>query len=179
VELPVLAGDAVQAARAVAPDRRIELEITPGSGPLVVYGDDARLRQVIGNLMTNALTHTPPEASVTLRLRSEPGNLAVVEVADTGPGLSEEQAERVFERFYRADAARTRRQGGVTGTGLGLAIVAALVSAHHGTVELLPHPGGGRRSVRSRSYLASRRRGDSRNIQPVPAHRSARERVDP
>ncbi|MFC8847474.1 MULTISPECIES: sensor histidine kinase [unclassified Micromonospora] len=143
VELPLLAGDAVQAARVVAPDRRIELEIEPGSGPLVVLGDDARLRQVIGNLMTNALTHTPPDASVTLRLRTEPGNLAVVEVADTGPGLSPEQAERVFERFYRADAARTRRAGGVTSTGLGLAIVAALVAAHHGAVEVGETPGGG------------------------------------
>ncbi|QGN47057.1 HAMP domain-containing protein [Micromonospora sp. WMMC415] len=143
VELPVLATDAIEAARAVAPDRRIELDIVPGSGRLVVYGDDARLRQVIGNLVTNALTHTPPDASVTLRLRSEPGNLAVVEVADTGPGLSPEQAERVFERFYRADAARTRRPGGNTGTGLGLAIVAALVAAHHGTVEVVETPGGG------------------------------------
>ncbi|MGC5021586.1 sensor histidine kinase [Micromonospora sp. DT47] len=143
VELPVLASDAVQAARVVAPDRRIELEIEPGSGPLVVHGDDARLRQVIGNLMTNALTHTPPEASVTLRLRTEPGNLAVVEVADTGPGLIPEQAERVFERFYRADAARTRRASGITSTGLGLAIVAALVAAHHGMVEAAETPGGG------------------------------------
>ncbi|KXK62923.1 ATPase [Micromonospora rosaria] len=143
VELPVLASEAVQAAHAVAPDRRIELEIAPGSGRLVVLGDDARLRQVIGNLMTNALTHTPPDARVTLRLRTEPGNLAVVEVADTGPGLSPEQSERVFERFYRADAARTRRAGGVTGTGLGLAIVAALVAAHQGTVEVAETPGGG------------------------------------
>ncbi|MEH0846209.1 HAMP domain-containing sensor histidine kinase [Micromonospora sp. CPCC 205711] len=143
VELPVLASDAVEAARVVAPDRRIELEIEPGSGPLVVHGDDARLRQVIGNLMTNALTHTPPDASVTLRLRTEPGNLAVVEVADTGPGLSPEQAERVFERFYRADAARTRRASGITSTGLGLAIVAALVAAHHGMVEVADTPGGG------------------------------------
>ena len=76
---------------------------------LVAYGDDARLRQVIGNLMTNALVHTPPEASVTLRLYAETGNLAVVEISDTGPGLSPEQAERVFERFYRADEARTRK----------------------------------------------------------------------
>ncbi|WP_428963743.1 sensor histidine kinase [Micromonospora fluostatini] len=143
VELPVLASEAVQAAHAVAPDRRIELEIAPGSGPLVVLGDDARLRQVIGNLMTNALTHTPPDARVTLRLRTEPGNLAVVEVADTGPGLSPEQSERVFERFYRADAARTRRADGATGTGLGLAIVAALVAAHQGTVEVAETPGGG------------------------------------
>lgn len=143
VELPVLASDAVEAARVVAPERRIELEIAPGSGPLVVHADDARLRQVIGNLMTNALTHTPAEASVTLRLRSETGNLAVVEVADTGPGLAPEQAERVFERFYRADAARTRRASGITSTGLGLAIVAALVTAHQGTVEVDETPGGG------------------------------------
>ncbi|RKN39962.1 sensor histidine kinase [Micromonospora endolithica] len=143
VELPVLAGDAVAAARVVAPDRPIELDIEPGSGTLVVHGDDARLRQVIGNLMTNALTHTPPDAAVTLRLRTEPGDVAVVEVADTGQGLSPEQAERVFERFYRADAARTRRADGNTGTGLGLAIVAAIVAAHHGTVEVTGTPGGG------------------------------------
>ncbi|WP_431727740.1 HAMP domain-containing sensor histidine kinase [Verrucosispora sp. TAA-831] len=143
VELPVLATDALEAARATAPDRRIELEIEPGSGPLVVRGDDARLRQVIGNLMTNAVRHTPPEASVTLRLRAEPGELAVIEVADTGPGLTGEQAERVFERFYRADASRTRRTGTYTGTGLGLAIVAALVSVHQGTVEVTDTPGGG------------------------------------
>ncbi|MFI6782785.1 ATP-binding protein [Micromonospora sp. NPDC050276] len=143
VELPVLASDAVQAARAMAPNRRIELEIAPEAGPLVVSADDARLRQVIGNLVTNALTHTPPEAEIRLRLRAEPGGFAVVEVADTGPGLSAEQAERVFERFYRADAARTRRADGNTGTGLGLAIVAALVAAHHGSVEVAETPGGG------------------------------------
>ncbi|GHJ14579.1 sensor histidine kinase [Micromonospora sp. AKA38] len=143
VELPVLASDAVEAARVVDPERRIELELEPGAGPLVVLGDDARLRQVIGNLMTNALTHTPPDAAVTLRLRAEAGNVAVVEVADTGPGLTPEQAERVFERFYRVDAARTRRAAGPTSTGLGLAIVAALVAAHHGTVEAVATPGGG------------------------------------
>ncbi|WBB79412.1 HAMP domain-containing sensor histidine kinase [Micromonospora sp. WMMD882] len=143
VELPVLAADAVQAARVVAPQRRIDLELAPDAGPLVVEGDDARLRQVIGNLMTNALTHTPPDTSVTLRLCADENRMAVVEVADTGPGLSEEQAERVFERFYRVDAARTRRAGGVTGTGLGLAIVAALVAAHNGAVEVVPTPGGG------------------------------------
>ncbi|ROT32591.1 sensor histidine kinase [Micromonospora sp. HM5-17] len=142
VELPVLASDAVQAARAVAPERSISLELEPGAGPLVVLGDDARLRQVLGNLMTNALTHTPPEASVTLRLRRDQSN-AIIEVADTGPGLTPEQAERVFERFYRADPARTRRAGGGISTGLGLAIVAALVAGHNGTVEVDTTPGGG------------------------------------
>jgi two-component system OmpR family sensor kinase len=143
VELPVLAVDAVQAARATAPERRIELEVRDPADVLVAYGDDARLRQVVGNLMTNAITHTPPEAAVTLRLYAEPGNLAVLEVADTGPGLTPEQQERVFERFYRADAARTRRADTVTGTGLGLAIVAAIVAAHHGRVEVQSAPGEG------------------------------------
>lgn len=142
VELPVLASEAVQAARAVAPDREIGLEIASGAGPLVVSGDDARLRQVLGNLLTNALTHTPAEATVTVRLRAEAG-FAVLEVVDTGPGLTPEQAERVFERFYRVDAARTRRADGASGAGLGLAIVAALVAAHQGTVEVTQTPGGG------------------------------------
>jgi two-component system OmpR family sensor kinase len=144
VELPVLAMDAVQAAQATAPGRSIELDVQDSPEKLVAYGDDARLRQVIGNLMTNALVHTPPEASVTLRLRTEAGNLAVIEIADTGPGLSPEQTERVFERFYRADEARTRHTDrAATGTGLGLAIVAAIVRAHHGNVDVVSEPGSG------------------------------------
>jgi two-component system OmpR family sensor kinase len=121
---------------------------------LVVLGDDGRLRQVLGNLVTNALTHTPPDTSVTVRLGTEPGERAVIEVADSGPGLSPEQADRVFERFYRADAARTRKADGVTGTGLGLAIVAALVAAHNGTVEVDSAPGKGA-TFRVRLPLAS------------------------
>jgi len=110
----------------------------------VAYGDDARLRQVVGNLMTNALVHTPPDAAVTLRLYAVPGNRAVVEVADTGRGLADGQRERVFERFYRADEARTRHTDRpATGTGLGLAIVAAIVRAHHGTVEVESERGQG------------------------------------
>jgi two-component system, OmpR family, sensor kinase len=153
VPLRVVATDAVAAARAVAPDRDVTLEVAPDAGPLVVSGDDARLRQVVGNLMTNALAHTPPGTPVTVRLRAE-DDTAVLEVADRGPGLSPEQAERVFERFYRVDKARTRRvardanpaaaAGGTpahTGTGLGLAIVAALVAAQDGTVEVDSHQG--------------------------------------
>jgi two-component system OmpR family sensor kinase len=144
VELPVLAVDAVEAARATAPDRKIELDIRDAPERLIANGDDARLRQVIGNLMTNAVMHTPPNASVTLRLYAAPGDRAVVEVADTGPGISPEQREHVFERFYRADEARTRRTDRTaTGTGLGLAIVAAIVRAHHGSVEVLSEPGQG------------------------------------
>ncbi|MEV6345008.1 ATP-binding protein [Actinoplanes sp. NPDC051851] len=144
VELPVLAMDAVQAARATAPDREITLEVRDDHERLVAYGDDARLRQVIGNLMTNALVHTPADAAVTLRLYAESGDRAVVEVADDGPGLSPEQQAHVFERFYRADGARTRNTDREkTGTGLGLAIVAALVRSHDGTVEVVSEPGAG------------------------------------
>jgi two-component system, OmpR family, sensor kinase len=140
VELPVIVSDAVHAARAVAPDRPIELEIHSDGVPLVVRGDDARLRQVVGNLLSNAVSHTPAASAVTVRLRGEPPE-AVIEVADQGQGLTPEQSERVFERFYRADSARSRRSGG--GTGLGLAIVAALVAAHRGTVEVDSVPGKG------------------------------------
>ena len=144
VELLVLALDAVQAAEATAPDREIMLDVRDEPEKLVAYGDDARLRQVIGNLMTNALVHTPPDAAVTLRLFAEPGDRAVVEIADTGPGLSEDQKAHVFERFYRADAARTRyADRAATSTGLGLAIVAAIVRAHQGTVEVISEQGRG------------------------------------
>jgi two-component system OmpR family sensor kinase len=144
VELPVLAMDAVQAAEATAPERSISLEIKDSAESLVAYGDDARLRQVIGNLMTNALVHTPPDAAITLRLYAEPGDRAVVEISDTGPGLSGEQRAHVFERFYRADEARTRHTDReATGTGLGLAIVAAIVRSHHGAVDVLSEPGQG------------------------------------
>ena len=117
-------------------------------------GDEVRLRQVIGNLMSNALAHTPEGTPIDVRIRSgsleegrdeaadgdrsAPRSAAVLEVADQGPGLTPEQAAHVFERFYRADQART-----AGGTGLGLAIVAALVAAHHGTVWVESLPGGG------------------------------------
>ncbi|WP_155372973.1 sensor histidine kinase [Catellatospora vulcania] len=142
VELRVLAVEAVQAARVMDPTRQTDLVVAPNAGHLVVAGDDARLRQIIGNLMSNALAHTPPGTRVELRLRAE-SEQAVLEVADEGPGLDQAQRERVFERFYRADAARTRRANGQVSTGLGLAIVAALVEAHHGTIEVDSEPGKG------------------------------------
>jgi two-component system OmpR family sensor kinase len=140
VDVLQLARDAAHDASAVAPDRSITVEVT-GDGPPVVLGDDARLRQVFGNLLTNALTHTPAQTPVRLRVGADNGSgLAAVEVVDEGPGLSPEQSARVFERFYRADAARTRAQGG---SGLGLSIVAALVAAHGGRVEVDSVPGRG------------------------------------
>ncbi|WP_433613831.1 ATP-binding protein [Dactylosporangium sp. CA-139114] len=143
MDLRVIAGDAVAAASAVAPDRDIALELETDE-PIEVNGDEARLRQVVGNLMTNALTHTPPGTPVQLRLRRDGGD-ALIEIVDHGAGLTDEQAARVFERFYRVDKARTRQQAGGShsGSGLGLAIVAALVAVHQGTVSVFVTPGGG------------------------------------
>jgi two-component system OmpR family sensor kinase len=142
VDLLTLAADAVQDARIIAPDREITLDVGSGAAFLIL-GDEVRLRQVIANLMNNALTHTPEGTAVAVRLLAgprQPVPSVVLEVADQGPGLRQDQAEHVFERFYRADQARTRTAGG---TGLGLAIVAALVSAHDGTVSLKTAPGQG------------------------------------
>jgi len=145
VDLLSLAADAVQDARIVAPGRKIDLTVGTGAAFLVL-GDEPRLRQVISNLMGNALTHTPEGTPITVRIlagyqgRNPAVPAAILEVADRGPGLTTEQAERVFERFYRADQARDRRTGG---TGLGLAIVSALVAAHGGTVGLNTAPGQG------------------------------------
>jgi two-component system OmpR family sensor kinase len=143
VDLAEVAGDAVHDAQAVQPDRPIGLRLDDSLTEVpVVLGDEARLRQVVGNLVTNALTHTPPSARVTLTLAEDPGSpdVVVLQVADEGPGMAREHAGHVFERFYRADNARTRAAGG---TGLGLSIVASLVAAHGGTVDLITAQGQG------------------------------------
>jgi two-component system OmpR family sensor kinase len=154
VDLVPIAADAVEQARAVDPDRPLELVLLPQAGAdgtptPVVLGDEPRLRQVAANLVGNALAHTPPGTPVTVRVgtvqHGPTGTAGLLEVADRGPGLAPGQAERVFERFYRADPARSREHdrhpGG--GAGLGLAIVAAIVAAHHGHVEHTPTPSGG------------------------------------
>lgn len=141
VDLLTLATDAVHDARSIAPRRDITMEVFDGPGTPEVLGDEARLRQVIGNLMSNALQHTPPTARVTVRVGTE-GDTAVLEVCDEGPGMSSEDAHRVFERFYRADSSRARASGG---TGLGLSIVDSLVRAHCGTVTVTTAAGAGSR----------------------------------
>jgi two-component system OmpR family sensor kinase len=172
VDLLTLAADAVHDARVVAPDRNINLTVGAGAA-LLVLGDEVRLRQVIGNLMSNAMAHTPDGTPIDVRIRSgsldearvagrpadsgqpgpgqpgpgqpgpgqpaaRPRSAAVLEVTDYGPGLTREQGERAFERFYRADQARTSG-----GSGLGLAIVASLVAAHGGAVWVESTPGAG------------------------------------
>lgn len=138
VDLLAIAVDAVNDTRILSPDRDVSLLID-GDAALIVLGDEVRLRQVVGNLMSNATTHTPEGTPITVRVGATGGN-AFVEVADKGPGLTAEQAERVFERFYRADPSRTRPSGG---SGLGLAIVDSLVRAHGGTATVQTAPGAG------------------------------------
>src|ERR1700761_5867266 len=140
VDLLAIASDAVHDAQSIAPpDRKITMEVFDGPGTPEVLGDEARLRQVLGNLVANALQHTPDSAGITVRVGTDVDN-AVLEVCDEGPGMSKEDAHRVFERFYRADTSRARTSGG---TGLGLSIVDSLVFAHGGTVSVITAPGEG------------------------------------
>ncbi|MEX2552210.1 MAG: HAMP domain-containing sensor histidine kinase [Actinomycetota bacterium] len=138
VDLAALAADAVHDAQAVQPDRPIEID---SFGTVMVTGDEARLRQVASNLLSNALKHSPPDGPVRVSVKRS-GAEAVLQVADEGPGLEPEQAARVFDRFYRVDEARSRTDGGA---GLGLSIVAAIVKAHGGRVWLETSPGAGAR----------------------------------
>jgi two-component system OmpR family sensor kinase len=138
VDLTVLGGDAADDARAAAPERAIDFR-TGDDGPVVALGDASRLRQVIGNLMRNALVHTPAGTPVELTVTREADD-AVVSVRDYGPGLPTDDSKVLFERFWRAEEGR--RQG-PAGAGLGLSIVHAMVTAHGGTVTARNAPGGG------------------------------------
>jgi two-component system OmpR family sensor kinase len=137
VNLGRLVDDAVADARAVEPGRPITVE--KPEEPVVAPGDNLRLHQVVANLLANARVHTAAGTPVTVRVGRQNGD-AVIEVADEGPGMSPEAAAHVFERFYRAEASRSRQHGGA---GLGLAIVAAVVNAHGGTVGVTSEPGHG------------------------------------
>jgi len=140
VDLTRLLLEAVTDARVLAPDHQWRLELP--EEPVELVGDEQRLHQVITNLLTNARSHTPVGTTVTVRAAQD-RNGTTVEVADTGPGFPTDIAERAFERFTRADAART-----AGGTGLGLSIVQAIVAAHGGTVELASTPQGATVTVR-------------------------------
>jgi signal transduction histidine kinase len=140
VDLTRIAADAVDDARAVDPSREIALE---APAALTVVGDDARLRQVVANLVGNALSHTPAGTPVRVAVRAD-GGWAEIRVADRGPGLTVDEAAHVFDAFYRIDPSRERSRGGDgRGTGLGLAIVAAIAESHGGTATVESEPGGG------------------------------------
>jgi two-component system OmpR family sensor kinase len=136
VDLRAVAQASVESARAVEPERSIELAV---DGPAALRGDEGRLRQVIDNLIDNCRVHTPPGSPVRVAVGSDGGEV-VLQVSDRGPGLSPETAGRVFERFYRGDPARSRETGGA---GLGLSIVAAIVEAHGGRATATSSDGEG------------------------------------
>jgi two-component system, OmpR family, sensor kinase len=165
VDLLAVAADAVRDAHVRVPTRFVQLSGLDDDSatwePVAALGDEPRLRQVAANLVSNALQHTPEDSKVVVRVgRVVPGGvsapptaavgdelpadqpIAALEVNDTGPGMAIEDAERVFERLYRAEGSRSRRHGGA---GLGLAIVAAIVQAHGGRVELWTAPQAGAR----------------------------------
>jgi two-component system OmpR family sensor kinase len=136
VELATLVADAVSAAQAAHPERTL---VASGNPMVVVPADPIRLRQVVDNLVANAIAYSSPDAPVDVGMQLVDGAAEIV-VADRGPGIAAGDRQRVFEPFQRLDPSRTRATGGM---GLGLAIVAAIVRAHGGTVWVDPRPGGG------------------------------------
>jgi two-component system OmpR family sensor kinase len=143
MDLRTLAADALEDLRVLDPDRPVTLtglsdDNPPDAAP--VLGDEARLRQVVTNLVGNVHAHTPAGSPVRIRTGRRDGD-AILEIADSGPGIPPGRAGLVFERFHRGDGARTRT--GRTGAGLGLSIVRSLVAAHGGRVELVSPPEGG------------------------------------
>jgi two-component system, OmpR family, sensor kinase len=134
VDLALLAADAASDHRVVDPTRPVLLDIPPH--PVPVIGDQARLHQILANLLGNVRSHTPPGTTVTIAVRAADGRVAL-DVCDDGPGIPAAEVPRVFDRFYRADPSRARASGG---TGLGLAIVRAIVTAHDGQTMLRSVP---------------------------------------
>ncbi|WP_063793094.1 cell wall metabolism sensor histidine kinase WalK [Frankia sp. R43] len=137
VDLAAVVRDVVADARAVDPTRTITVEVAP---LLEITGDEPRLRQAVGNLVRNALVHTPAGTPVEVEAVRSGDGWAVVTVADHGPGIAPEDVPHIFERFYRADAGRSREAGG---TGLGLSIVDAVMRSHGGGADHSATPGGG------------------------------------
>lgn len=153
VDLSALAADAALDASATHPSRPVIVE---APRPIIVEGDAARLRQAIANLVTNALVHTDAKATVTVRVECS-GIFGVVSVIDDGPGMNAEDARHAFDRFWRADASRSR-----AGSGLGLAIVRSIADAHGGRANLETVSGSGT-SVRILIPLL----GESQPVQEV------------
>ncbi|MFI1097030.1 sensor histidine kinase [Streptomyces sp. NPDC020917] len=153
VDLRCLVREAAADLGAQQPERPLRLLLPDGSGgggdaagaaPAAAYGhvlgDEAGLRQVVGNLLGNVRVHTPAESMVTVEIADAGDGRTALRISDTGPGLSAQDAARAFDRFFRADPQRSRDTGGA---GLGMSIVQAVVKAHGGAVALTPTPGGG------------------------------------
>ncbi|AMO62755.1 signal transduction histidine kinase [Mycolicibacterium phlei] len=143
VDLSRLVLDTVSDAHIAGPEHQWAMDLP--DEPVMVTGDEARLHQVLANLLANARIHTPAGTTVTTSLTETADGAVVLTVADDGPGIPAALQPEVFERFARGDSSRSRREGS---TGLGLAIVAAVVRAHGGTIELHSVPGDTRFVVR-------------------------------
>jgi heavy metal sensor kinase len=138
VELGHLIEQAVETMRPAAEKKNLRLNSFK-NGRMLVSGDETRLRQVLYNLLDNAIKYTPEGGSIEVRLRPEQAK-AVMTIHDTGIGISSEHIPRVFDRFYRVDKARSREQGG---TGLGLSIARSIVQSHNGQIDVVSRPGEG------------------------------------
>ena len=134
VDLVSLIEEVISDVSASHPSRTVMFDT---ASPVVVYGDAASLRRVVLNVVTNAVTHTPASATVAVHTAAESGH-GVLEVRDSGPGMDPDNVTHVFDRFWRAEASRTR-----SGSGLGLSIVAGIVRAHDGEVTLDSSPDRG------------------------------------
>jgi two-component system OmpR family sensor kinase len=165
VDLAALAADAVLDASATHPSRQVSLH---APAPVLVQGDEARLRQVLANLLSNALTHTEPATTVAVRTERR-GEAALLAVSDDGPGMTPDAASRAFDRFWRADPSRARAR---TGAGLGLAIVRSIVAAHQGEVRLDTAAGEGTTVRVVLPLAASASAGDPRMPGPGVPERS-------
>lgn len=139
-DLAQLAAGTADQMALLAEDKKIRVTCT-GNGGVWVEGDRARMKQVVVNLLDNAIKYTPEGGDVTLKWEAA-DNKAVLEVADNGIGIPPEALSRVFDRFFRVDKARSRELGGA---GLGLSIVKSICTAHHGRVEAISKPGQGSR----------------------------------
>ena len=138
VRLDMLANDVAAVAESLALERGVAIAVDAPTA-VTVSGDEARLIQVVLNLVHNAVRHSHPGGTVTITVQLD-GTQAVLSVRDTGQGIAAEHLPHIFERFYRADPSRSRVDGG---TGLGLAIVQWIVTAHHGTITVASEPGQG------------------------------------
>jgi two-component system, OmpR family, phosphate regulon sensor histidine kinase PhoR len=139
-ELTELARGCAETLAAFANARSVSI-VVDGPATLVVADPD-RIRQVLVNLLDNAIRYSPPDQAVRVYVSSDPRTITV-SVQDRGPGISVSDQARVFERFYRADRSRAREQGGATGAGLGLSIAQAIVEAHDGHISLTSREGQG------------------------------------
>jgi two-component system OmpR family sensor kinase len=138
VDLNTLLTEAVASAKAAGPNHFIELSLP--SAEVFVLGDSQRIHQVVANLLANARTHTPNDSQIKVALDQGIAE-TIISVSDNGPGLSEDDQERIFERFFRADPSRARTSG--EGSGLGLSIVDAVMQAHGGYVSVQSKLGDG------------------------------------